>query len=283
MVIFDAKLAELQRHLAYLRTACADCRANAHPDAAERLRLFGDAVMDLTQDAATLERDLGLYKVAQRPAADIWRQLFARLRELSAFVLAFRTAHLPAHLATTPHDHHMSNVLKQMHQEVGLTNIYPVVSLHQGHWFAVLTNIPQYPLYFAPASLVSDPGELGLMYHEIGHTLFRMWGNAFAQVVQAGIVQTIRRKTQEVQNIADPASRADYAAALGEWQTKADQETEETTCDAVGTLLGGPVFVTALRMGLLSADDNPFVSDSRPIRRLTVACASAASACAGLD
>ena len=38
---------------------------------------------------------------------------------------------------------------------------------------------------------------------------------------------------------------------------------EETSCDVVGTLLGGPAFVTALHMVLLSSRcDNPFVHGS---------------------
>ena len=262
MVIFDAKLAELQRHLTYLRTAFAGCRANAHPDAAERLEYLGDAVLALIQEAATLEHDLRLYKAANKPATDIWRQLLTRLRELSAQVQHLRILQLPAHLATTPHDHYMSNVLKQMHREVGLTDIHPVASLHQGLWFAMVGNIPRYPLYFAPVSLISDPGELGLMYHEIGHALFRLWGNGFAQVLQSGIERAIRRKAHEVQSISDPASRVDHATALVAWQSKVNHELEETACDAVGTLLGGPVFVMAARIGLLLMGDSPFSGGS---------------------
>ncbi len=262
-MIFDVKLTEIQRHLAYLQTACADCRFRAHPDAAERLRYFGDSITTLTQVAATLERDLQLYQSASSPARDTWRQLFARLRDLANIVQTFRTVHLPAHLASTPQDHYMSSVFKQMHREVGLVDIYPVVSLHQNVWFAVLGNIPRYPLYFAPASLISDPAEYGLVYHEIGHTLFRLWDPAFAQAVQAGILQAIQRKSREVyQGISDPAVVKDRATAFSEWQTQTYYEMEETACDAVGSLLGGPVFVTTLHMGLLLTADNPFMHGS---------------------
>jgi len=43
-VLFDSKLAEIDRHIAYIRAACETRRANAHPNLAERLHLIVEAL-----------------------------------------------------------------------------------------------------------------------------------------------------------------------------------------------------------------------------------------------
>ncbi len=174
-MLFDAKLAEIDRHVAYIRAACDDRRADAHPNLAARLRLLSEALGDFSPAVDEVRRDLALYRTAPAPALDTWRQIFARLRVLSDKALFLRTRELPAYLAATPDDQYMSDVFETLHREVGLDGVHPVVSLHQNGWFATVGGFPGHQLYLAPASLAADPAELGLVFHEIGHTLFRLW------------------------------------------------------------------------------------------------------------
>ncbi len=46
-MLFDSKLAEIERHIAYIRAACEASLANAHPNLTERLRLVLEAAGDL--------------------------------------------------------------------------------------------------------------------------------------------------------------------------------------------------------------------------------------------
>ena len=260
--ILDIKVAEIERHIAYLQNASIACRAHAHPNAVERLHHFEKDIALGAREVSRLKIDLSLYQTTSRPAQDTWRQLFARLRYWAGVIQSYRTVELPAYLARTSQDHYLSNIFEAMLREVGLANVYPVVSLHQSHWFAVFRSTPYYPLYFAPASLVDDPSEFGLVYHEMGHTLFALWNPDFAQIVERGQSSAIQRKVREISQESDPAIANDRRIALSEWQSQMSNEMEETSCDVVGTLLGDAAFVTALHMGLSFTGDNPFVHGS---------------------
>ena len=257
-MLFDAKLAEIERHVAYIRAACDDRRAGAHPNLAERLRLLSTALGDVGPAVDEVRRDLALYRAAPTPALDTWRQIFARLRMLSDKVHFLRTRELPAYLAATPDDRYMSGVFDTLHREVGLDNVHPVVSLHQNGWFATVGGFPDHPLYLAPASLAADPAELGLVFHEMGHTLFRLWSPDFEGSCDTSVARAVLRKIKDVQAESDPNVKEDRGTALRAWRVRARREMEEMVCDAVGALLGGPAFVTALVLGLLTPPGNPF-------------------------
>jgi len=262
-MLFDAKLAEIERHIAYIRAACEDRRADAHPNLATRLHLLSEALGDFSPAVDEVRQDLALYHAAPTPALDTWRQIFTRLRTLSDKALFLRTRELPAYLATTPDDRYMSGVFETLHQEVGLDSVHPVVSLHQNGWFATVGGFASHQLYLAPASLVADPAELGLVFHEMGHTLFRLWSPDLEGACDTSVARTVLRKIKEVQAEADPNVRQDQSTALRAWRVQARREMEEMVCDSVGALLGGPAFVVALVLGLLTPADNPFEYGSR--------------------
>jgi len=90
-VLFDSKLAEIERHIAYIRAACETRRANAHPNLAERLHLIVEALDALIPTVDAVRQDLALYHAAPAPAFDIWRQIFARFTKLTNLVLFLRT------------------------------------------------------------------------------------------------------------------------------------------------------------------------------------------------
>ena len=262
-MLFDTKLAEIERHIAYIRATCDSRRATAHPNLAERLRLLSEARSEVAPAVDEVRRDLALYRVATTPALDTWRQVFARLSTLASRTLFLRTRELPAYLAATPDDHYMSNVCETLHREVGLDDVYPVVSLHQNAWFATVGGFAHYQLYLAPASLVADPDELGLIFHEMGHTLFRLWNPDFEKTCDTWVARAMLRKIAEAQGETDPNVRQDRTRSLRAWRVQARREMEELVCDAVGTLLGGPAFVVALVLGLLTPAGNPFDYESR--------------------
>ncbi len=256
--MFRAKLSELQRHLEYVRLEFEARRASAYPSLSERLGLRLDGIEILSRQAAALSARLDQYQASQIPAFDTWRQIFKDLRDLAADVQWLRIRELPSYLASTPDDHFVSNVLEALHQEIGLHDVHPVASLHQPHWFATHSTPPQYPLYFAPSSLATEPDELPLAFHEVGHVLFKLWAPGFGLQIETVVASTLARKAREVSAQSDPAIRADWATALSSWQRQAYGEVEEVVCDVVGTLLGGPAFVVASMVGLMAQPVNPF-------------------------
>jgi len=257
-ILFRIKLRELRRHLAHAQDTCATRAVATHPNMAARLRQRLSGITELDQRVVSLEQRLALYKTAPVPAQDTWRQLCKDLTSLSAAVQWLRTKELPAYLAATSDDQFVSNLVQALHSEIGLADVHPVVSLHQTHWFAVYPTPPAYPLYFAPASIATDPSELPLILHEIGHVLFELWGPVFNDRIQSSVAAALARKRQGLDASADPKFRADGTAALAEWESQAYDELEEVVCDVVGALLGGPAFVVALTVGLLAESTTPF-------------------------
>lgn len=257
-MLFAAKLAEIGQHLDYLRATYSWLRADAYPNLAERLRLRLDYLDAIAQEIADLRAAFGRYRPATNPALDTWPQLFAELRSLAAAVQFMRTQELPAYLADAPDEPLFAAVFEALHREVGLANVHPVVSLQQPRWFAVLKVPATHPLYLAPDSLTGDPGELPLVFHEIGHVLFRLWDPDFGQHVEAVVVEGIRRKIQEIQATADPQVRAEMQAALKLWASLMHNQLEELVCDTIGMTLGGPAFAVAHAVGLFVTAIKPF-------------------------
>lgn len=257
-MLFAAKLAEIGQHLDYLRDTYAWLRADAYPNLAERLRLRLDQLDAIAREVADLEAAFGSYQPAANPAFDTWPQLFVQLRFLASVVQSVRVQELPAYLAGAPDEVLYAAILEALHREIGLTDVHPVVSLQQPSWFAVIKEPPTYPLYLAPDSLVGDPGELPLVFHEIGHVLFRLWDPDFPQCVVAVLGETIRRKALDLQATTDQQVRADMLAALQAWVPLVRAQLEELICDIVGVLLGGPTFAVTLAVGLFVTATNPF-------------------------
>lgn len=257
-MLFEAKLDAIRRHLAYTRRTLESCSVGAHPNLAARLRLSLALVGKLELQTTALATQYSGYRTATRPALDIWRQLVAQLRIVDGTLQILRTLQLPAYLATAAHDRTFSMVFQNLCREAGVTDVNPVVSLHQPGWFAVFADFTSHPLFLAPDSLLSDPGELPLVFHEMGHVLFQLWSPALPQRLLNVVRDTIRRKAGQIQTMSDPTDRQAFAAALNEWQSLAVVQLEELFCDIVGTLLGGPAFTVALTVGLLTTDTAPF-------------------------
>ncbi|MCL4508815.1 MAG: hypothetical protein M1296_04725 [Chloroflexi bacterium] len=258
MVLFPAKLAELRQHLDDLQHEFSTLQARAHPNLAGRLRVQLGGIAALQSGVSLVETSLAHYHAAANPALDTWRQLFSAMQALAHQVQALRIQQLPTYLASTPDDQYLSNLLEALHRDVGLTDVHPVASLHQPHWFAASAVPASHPLYFVPASLVDDPGELALAFHELGHVLFQLWFPDFGQRMQAAIAAAIQGKEQAIHSAADPSDRQSMTQALLEWRAQAFREMEEVVCDVVGTLLGGPAFVVTLAVGLLATSASPF-------------------------
>lgn len=256
-MLFDAKLASLRRQLDYLRRGCRACRAGAYPSLSGRLDLLLQAVDDLEQELDRLEIRVANYHAGVSPAHDPWRQIFKDIRELTTIVDRLRLEELPAHLARSSDDEYFANILRALHVEVGLPDVHPVASLHQGHWIATRPAPAEYPLFFAPASVVDEPSELPIVFHETGHVLFQLWDPDLADAAEAVVAATLLRKSRELPTLPH-AIQTDAAAALGAWQIQAVSELEELVCDVIGALLGGPAFVVAVAEGLLAASSAPF-------------------------
>jgi hypothetical protein len=256
-VLFDAKLASLRRHIGYLRDGCRACHGGAYPSLAARLDLLIQEVDGLERELDRLEVRMARYRAGANPAFDPWRQIFKDLRRLTIVVDLLRWQELPAHFARSADDEYFANVLRALHVEGGLADVHPVASLWQGHWFATRAAPPNYPLFFGPASVADDPGELPIVFHETGHVLFQLWDPELADAAEAVVADTLARKASELQGLAH-GIRADFAAALGQWQTQAVNELEELVCDVVGVLLGGPAFVVSVAESLLAASSAPF-------------------------
>lgn len=257
-MLFAAKLAEIGQHLDYLRDTFTWLRAEAYPNLAERLRLRGKRLDAVAREVADLEVAFNSYQPPSSPVLDTWPQLFVQLRTLATEVQSVRTLELPAYLAGSLDEAFYAAVLEALHQALGLADVHPVASLQQGHWFAVIKPTPNYPLYLAPDSLISDPGELPLVFHEIGHVLFQLWGSELPQALDAVLNATLLRKASDIQATADQQVRADKITALREWIPLVSNQLEELTCDTVGVLLGGPAFVVALAVGLFVTATRPF-------------------------
>ncbi len=256
--LFAAKLAEIGRHLDYLRAAYTGLRAATYPSLAERLRLRLEQLDAVGRELADLEAAFAGYRPPPNPALDTWPQLFAKLRILAIAVQSARTDELPAYLAAVPDESFFATVFEALHREVGLVGVHPVVSLQQPHWFAVFKDPPTHPLYLAPESLVGDPGELPLVFHEIGHVLFRLWDPDFPQHVTGVFGRTLQRQTRAIAAVGDPQERAQRLVSLQAWVPLIANQLEELVCDVVGALLGGPTFAVALAVGLFVTATKPF-------------------------
>lgn len=256
-MLFDAKLASLRRQIEYLQRGCQLCRVGAYPALAARLDLLLQSVNGLEQELSRLGTRVARYHAGTNPAYDPRRQIFKDLRRLTTYVDRLRWEELPAHLARSPDDEYFANVLRALHIEVGLINVHPVASLRQGHWFATRAAPPEYALFFAPASVADDPGELPIVFHETGHVLFQLWDPELANAAEAVVAATLMRKTRELPAFPQ-AIRLSYAEALRSWQIQSMSELEELVCDVVGALLGGPAFVAAVAESLLAASTAPF-------------------------
>lgn len=260
-MLFEAKLAEVRQHIVYLQNEFARCRQHAHRNLAGRLEIRLNDLAVLQRDAAELGLRLAQYEANANPAIDTWPQLFSELRSLAVVVQLLRTEELPAYLSEAPDDEYLSNVLETLHRELGFNDVQPVVSLHQGYWFGAKVLPASHPLYFVPASLAFDPGELALVFHEIGHLLFSHWSPEFPERVWEAVAESIHVKSQSIQVEADPTIRQEMSTALTDWTGRAETELEEVVCDIVGTLLGGPAFLLAATMGLLAASVAPFEAE----------------------
>lgn len=261
-MLFHAKSDELQRQLAYVQRELERRCDSSYPNLEKRLRIQLNELAELETSVVAINRRLLRYEAsAAQPAFDTWRQIFKDISDLSFSMQWLRTIELPAYLAATSDDHFIANILEQTFREIGLPDVYPVASLHQAHWFSVHPAPPQYPLFFVPALLTTDPGELALIYHEIGHVLYSLWAPEFGGHIENALETALKRKVIDVHNQADPEVRKDLAHVLADWQHQAYSEIEEMVCDIVGALLGGPPFVLALTLGLVASSKSPFDHD----------------------
>ena len=257
-MLFDAKLSELSQYLDHLDAEWSRVGSSAHPNLADRLQHRLVLIADLKTEFANVAADIRRYQPSSDPALDTWPQVFQRLRDLTDAVHGLRLKELPAYLARTPDDHYVSILLEAMHVEVGLTAVNPVASLHQSYWFAVLSAPPSHPLYFVPSSYEVSPLEMALLYHEMGHLLYRLWSPAFSATIDRFIASHLQKKTQEANGFTQPKVREAALRILDWWRDRYQNEMEETACDVVGALLGGPAFATALTMGLMALRRSPF-------------------------
>lgn len=259
-MLIKIKALEALHHLDYIEAEFTRLQSTTHPNLRARLAeiLQKETSTYRTQTQALLA-DIEQYITTTRPAIDTWKQLYSAVADVSRNVHRLRTFELPAYLASSADDHYFSTLFSAIHDEIGLHGTSPVVSLAQAHWFAVAGSTPQFPLYFVPSSIAADLYELPLVYHEIGHVLFRLWGDAFSRPLYDVVQSTIVRKTQEVFLIADPGLRTRTQQDLSELRVKLVQELEELTCDIVGTLLGGTSFGIALSIALFwTGTSNPY-------------------------
>lgn len=229
-MLFAAKLAELTRHLDHMDAEWNRVAASAYPNLAERLRLRRGLIPMLKAKVADLETKLAQYRPAADPTLDTWPQLFQELRDLAEAVHGTRLKELPAYQAWTREDHYVANFLETMHREVGLSGIWPVASLHQPHWFATLSAPPSHPIYFLPSSYEVSPLEIALVYHELGHVLYRLWSPIFSGTVDAFIASHLQRKTREANGFFQPDQRRGALEILGWWRSRYQHEMEETAC-----------------------------------------------------
>ncbi len=255
-MLFDAKLDAIRHHLAYVRHALETCLVDAHPNLAQRLRLHLDAVARLERDTNAVASLYSSYRRAGSPARDIWRQLVAKLRTIDGRLHILRTEQLPAYLVASQHDRTYSTTFEAFYREVGVMDVHPVVSLRQPGWFAVWPDHLNYPLFLAPASVLTDPGELSLVFHEMGHIFYRF--SDLQQRTERVLRDALNRKAREIRSMQDPTVRRMHRDALDEWRPLAEGQLQELVCDVTGTLLGGPAFTVALAVGLLLTDPAPF-------------------------
>lgn len=70
-MLFDIKLAEIERHITYIRAACETRRADAHPNLAARLYLTPEAGDDHIPAVDAVRQDFMLTRPPLRhPAVD---------------------------------------------------------------------------------------------------------------------------------------------------------------------------------------------------------------------
>jgi hypothetical protein len=260
VVLFHAKLYELQRTVYYLKEEWAALREKAYPSLASRLDIQLNDFEALNKHIVALHQKLMRYQLSLRPGSDTWRQITSELAGLSDQVQLLRLVELPANLAITPHDQRLAELLKSIHDEVGLPNLQPVISLHQSHWFAVRPTPTDYPLYFIPATILDNTSELALVFHEIGHVIYNYWGLEFSGRVEQALGRAVLEKQRSIAREPDPLIRAELTRDFAEWQQLAYTHLEELVCDVVGALLGGPPFALALILGLLTTSNNPFLN-----------------------
>jgi len=261
MLVIGAKLEELEQRLSYLRQELKRCRQGAHANLAARLTLRLKTVAQLSKDLAAVRTKFSQYQSATNPDFDVWKQIFAQFSDVANKIHSILTVELPIYLASSSNDEFASNILGAIHKEVGLPHVKPVATLHQSGWWAVLPNVPDYPLFYTPASVLVDPGELPLIFHEIGHVLYRRDTILHRQAAQV-LQDTVLRKYQEAQRASDPTDRANKLERIKWWAKYSVYELEETCCDVVGNLLGGPAFATALAVGLLTGSNALFQFDT---------------------
>jgi hypothetical protein len=262
-MLYEAKIAALFGDLSYVRRECQALLQAAHPSLRERLRLVLTYCDELEQRLSQREALLKAFRALPQPAISLWPQVSARIHEVAQQVQALRTKQLPALQATTPDDPFVSNLMEALCQELSLVDIHPVASLCQDEWVATIASPPSYPLIFFPRSVANDPGELPLMFHELGHVLMRLWAPDLPQAIITVLTEAVDRKRQEVASMTDPNVRADHEEALREWQAQLLARAEELLCDVVGSLLGGRAFLGAFAIGMLTARANVFEGEPR--------------------
>jgi hypothetical protein len=95
-VLFPAKLAQTQQHLAYVRRMYMQRRTSAYSNLSKRLDLQLIELDVLEAEVATLLDDFDRYQHAINPAIDTLPQLIVRLRDVSAQVQGRRTVGVPS-------------------------------------------------------------------------------------------------------------------------------------------------------------------------------------------
>lgn len=261
-MLFRAKIAELRRYLLTLSDELETCHLHSYANLVRRGELLKEEVVRLGSRLNQVEEELILYHKPAAVGLDTWPQIFSDLREIAQGIHLLRTLELPAILATTPEDAGFVELLSALHYEIGIKHISPCVTQRQTRWFAVRAFPSDIPLYFIPTSMLGNPHELALIFHEIGHVIYREWDAAIAKRASEALQQVWVSKLHSTRTFSDPSERDNFKQMLQSWYRANIQTLEEVVCDITGTLLGGPAFVLALILGMMGDAYQPFTQST---------------------
>ena len=247
-MLFDLKLAELRQHQQYVLTQLEAVRPLAYPALGRRLDFVIDTWRNYSVELDRIERQLQVYN-PRSTTLDTFPQIFSSLRSVAFQMYTFIKEELPAY-STRNNDAAYSLFVAEMFREVGADQIEPVVSVTQGHGFATYPAIHFFPLVFVPHLVEPMPLDTALLYHELGHIVYQKWADEWAALELLPYDHAEERRATLL-TAFDAAQRTHGATLIEIWVGQAEQQFEELLCDAIGVLVGGPAFTSALARLLL--------------------------------